>query len=201
MRTVAIMAILILSLITPVYGQNKISPRGNSPVDFFAEEIALTVSDSLSQISGTYYFRNNTSNDKPFTVMFPFYVDTLSAFPDKIRAYIVNNADTNEINIRPIKERGAIVLSIPLVPNGVTSWHLDYSQRIKSHRAVYIITSTAAWKIPLEKATYRFVVPVRFDSVLVWPEADSTRRVGNNIEYISHKTNFMPQRDMEISWK
>jgi hypothetical protein len=201
MRTVAIMAISILSLITSVYGQNKIAPRGNSPVDFFTEEITLSVSDSISQISGIYYFRNNTSNDKPFTAMFPFYVDSLSAFPDKIRAYIVTAGDTAEIDYRPIIERDAIVLQIPLVPNGVTSWHLDYSQRISFHRAVYIITSTAAWKKPLEEATYRFVVPARFDSVLVWPEPDSTKRIGSNIEYISHKTNFMPQRDMEIIWK
>ena len=171
-----------------------------SPVDFFKEEITLTVSDSSSNISGIYYFRNNTSKTGNFTVMFPFYVDSLSLFPDTIAAYYFENADTIPISIRQIPKQEMVVLNIPLKDRGITCWHLDYSQKILSSRAVYIITSTASWGKPLEDAKYRFLVPAKYKNISVWPEADTVINHDSYMEYYSHKVNFMPWRDMEIKW-
>ncbi len=170
------------------------------PVDFFKEEITLTVSESVATVNGVYYFRNNTSRDRPFPVLFPFYTDSVTHFPREINAYIINDNDTLTVNFEPLVGRGAIRMGIPMKPSAVTVWHLDYSQKIESTRARYILTSTSAWKKPLEEATYYFVVPENFDVVSVWPEPDSSG--GDEIKtLLCHKTNFMPKRDMEITWE
>lgn len=176
-------------------------PTGFSrPVDFFKEEIVLTVSDSVATVNGVFYFRNNRDRDRPFPVLFPFYVDSVTHFPHEIKVYIINGNDTLTVNFEPLVERGAIRMGIPMKSNDVTVWHLDYSQKIESPRARYILTSTSAWKKPLEEAAYYFVVPKTFDVVSIWPEPDSSG--GDEIKTLwCHKTDFMPDRDMEIIWE
>jgi len=171
-----------------------------APVDFFKEEITLTVSDSQAAINGIFYFRNNTDRDRPFPIIFPFYVDSLTSYPDKINAYTINDGDTAAIAFEPVVERDCIRMAVPMKPKGVTIWYLDYSQRIEAPRARYILTSTAAWKKPLEEATYYFNLPASFNVISVWPEPDSVR--GEKTKTLRcHKTNFIPERDMEIIWE
>jgi len=171
-----------------------------SPVDFFAEEITMEVNESEVSIGGVYYFRNNTSKDKSFPIIFPFYVDSLTSFPDRIDAYVISGSDTSVINFQSLEERHCIRLGIPMIPDSVTIWHLDYNQKISSRKARYILTSTSAWKKPLEKATYRFIAPKSFDINYAWPEAD-TVITGDKVTLIANRTDFMPPRDMEIIWE
>lgn len=181
--------------------QDKTIPPKASPVDFFREEITLTVSDSVSKISGIYYFRVNVEHNGNMPIIFPFYVDSLSLFPDSMFAYILNGADSTKLEIRPAKMKNAVLIIIPIKSKGITVWHFDYSQKIKSARATYIITSTSAWGKPLDDATYRFMAPAHFSDVQAWPEPDSSTVKGDTREYLAHRTNFMPTHDMVISWK
>ncbi len=193
----------ILFIITLVILDSQIclsQVKHTSPVDFFKEDITLAVSDSSARISGIYYFRHNTEHDTRMPVVFPFYVDSLNPYPDSIAAYMVNGADTIRLDFRNQRERGAIWLAIPLFSNNVTVWHLDYRQKIRDTRAVYILTSTAAWGKPLEDATYKFIVPLSFADVRTWPEADTVLAEGNFREYLAHRTNFMPGQNMEVKW-
>ena len=176
-------------------------PSRQSPVDFFMEDITLTVSDSAAAISSIYYFRNNQDYTGLFPVAFPFYVDSFSLYPDTIAAYTIYDTDTLPISIRRDPARNMAILKIPLKAHRVTCWHLDYQQQIRTTRAVYIITSTASWGKPLEDATYRFIVPFNYNNIVTWPEPDTIIRQDDYFEYISHKTDFMPHRDMEIKWK
>ena len=183
---------------TVLLGQGEDLP--NMQVEFFKEEITMTVTDSTSAISGVYYFRNNTERDKPFSVVFPFYVDAVSHYPHEIRAYTVNDSDTLIIESTPLEDGNAIRLRIPMKPKEVTVWNLDYSQRIEGSHARYILTSTGAWGQPLEEALYRFIIPTDFEIIDIWPRVDKARRVKPNLELWCEKTNFMPSRDMEIFW-
>jgi hypothetical protein len=177
-----------------------ITEKAISPVEFFKEDITLSVDDSIASIRGIYYFRNNTDKDAPFPISFPFYVDSLSLFPHSISAYLLDSLKTVMLNYKIYPKANSIGLAIPLKPRSVTIWHLDYSQRIRSPRATYIITSTASWHKPLEEAIYRFVTPADFDSVSVWPPADSTRDSSGYKIYLCRKQNFLPKKDMEIFW-
>ncbi len=179
-------------------GQGE-NPRKRQ-VEFFKEEITMAVTDSTSSISGVYYFRNNTEKDRPYSVVFPFYVDGVSHYPHEIRAYAVDGDDTLTVETEALEGQNAIRLRIPMKPEAVTIWHLDYTQRIESDYARYILTSTSAWGKPLEEATYRFIIPMDYRIIEIWPQADKARRVKPNLEMWCEKINFMPDQDMRIFW-
>lgn len=189
-------AILLAGVVLPGQGEN---PRSRQ-VEFFKEEITMAITDSTSSISGAYYFRNNTEKDKPYAVVFPFYVDGVSHYPHEIRAYTVDDGDTLVIEPARLEGRNAVRLRIPMRPEDVTIWHLDYTQRIESDYARYILTSTEAWGQPLEEATYRFLIPADYRIIEIWPKVDKARRLESTIEMWCEKINFMPDQDMRIFW-
>lgn len=189
-------AILLAGGVLLGQGEN---PRKRQ-VEFFKEEITMAITDSTSSISGVYYFRNNTEKDKPYAVAFPFYVDGVSHYPHEIRAYTVDGDDTLTIETEALEGRNTIRMRIPLKPNQVTIWYLDYTQRIESEYARYILTSTSAWGQPLEEATYRFIIPMNYGIIETWPRVDKVRKVKPNLEIWCEKINFMPDQDMRIFW-
>lgn len=185
-----------------VYGDDPALPRpsSQSPIEFFQEEIILSVNNSEATINGIYYFRNNTDKDGEFPVLFPFHVDSLSLFPHSIKPYIIDSNKVTELNFQLIRDANSISIAIPLKSHSTTKWYLDYSQVIKAPKARYIVTSTNAWHKPLKEATYRFVVPADYDGVSTWPSADTSYKDGANTVFLSHRLDFLPQKDMEISW-
>lgn len=181
-------------------------PR-SSQVEFFKEDVTMTVTDSTSAVSGVYYFRNNTEKDRPFTVMFPFYVDDAISFPHEIRAYTIDEGDTLAIGTEVLDSLNSVRMSIPMKPKEVTVWYLDYTQRIESDYATYILTTTHAWGKPLQEADFRFIIPTNFSILEIWPKAQGVRRVKGasegepaHLELTSHQTDFMPLQNMKITW-
>jgi hypothetical protein len=198
-----ILSFIFLSILISIstYAQDKMIPHLTSPVDFFKEEITVTIDDSSSSVFGIYYFRNNTERGGKMPIMFPFYVDSASLFPETVFAYTVNGNDTTALDVQDARGQNAVMIEIPMKPNGITIWHLDYSQKILGPKATYILTSTGAWGKPLEDATYRFIIPNDYDSTQTWPEPDSTIIHDSHRELLAHRTNFMPKQNMMIEWK
>jgi len=197
LRIITIGAYLVI-LIGVLLAQDNIKAP---PVDFFQEEITLVVTDSTASVKGIYHFRNNTDRDFDMPVAFPFYTDSLNSFPHFIEAYIEKEDGKQVLPHRQLTKFAGISLKIPLQAGQEMTWNLDYTQKIGSKRAVYIITSTAAWKKPLERATYTFIAPANFADITTWPAPDTSIVINGIRSIISHKQNFMPTRDMEIFWK
>jgi hypothetical protein len=180
----------------------NIIPPETGPVDFFQEEITLTVTDSTTRVEGAYHFRNNRNREMMMPVIFPFYVDSTTLFPQSIEAYYYDSSGSKiPIDFIEMPQRKAIRMKIPVSSNSENTWYLDYEQKIESKKAVYIITSTAAWQKPLEQATYTFVAPSGFKDIRVWPEPDTTYEKDGQIYMQCVKYDFMPSREMQISWK
>lgn len=199
-----IVTILLIIAFDYSYSQEKDTPEQipyKAMVDFFKEEITLKVTDYLVLVEGVYYFLNNTDREMVFPVIFPFYVDSLSLYPHFIDAYIVSENMTAKLEFEHTKSYKGIKLGIPLKPGEVTTWHLDYRQKLKAPQARYILTSTGTWSKPLEEATYYFIVPETFTDVKTWPEADTIYTVDQTRVYKAMRHNFMPTKDMEIFWE
>jgi hypothetical protein len=214
MRPVCSSIILILTIFAICLGQDKsgkntklpqklLLDRNTSekPFDFIAEEITLIVSETSSTVNGVYHFKNNTDKIATFPIVFPFYIDSLTQYPDSIRAFIIVDGDTLNLLQKELPSKDGISLRIPMPDGKLTAWYLNYTQKISGPEARYILTSTTAWGKPLENATYTFWVPESFNSVTVWPEADSVITESPFKKYISHKSNFMPTADMQVRWK
>jgi len=194
---ISLTIVIILLLTNSIMANDNDAPR--RPVDFFAEEITLAVDDGFVTIAGIYHFRNNTAHEGNYPIMFPFYVDSLSSFPDKIEGSLIGT-DTATLNIREMADRNGAMIDIPLMPNAVTIWRLDYRQRITGNSARYILKSTQSWGQPLEEATYKFVIPSHFADVRTWPEADSIAEESGLCKFWAHRKDFMPLEDMTINW-
>jgi hypothetical protein len=195
-------AVLLIVLIFPYcLAQDGVASKHVSPVDFFKEDITLAINDGFAEISGAYYFRNNTERDGRIPIAFPFYVDSLSLYPDEIEAFMIDENDTTCLDYRDSEKQMGIMIGIPLIPGQITIWYLNYRQRILAPKARYILTSTAAWGKPLEEATYCFVVPSSFENIRAWPEPDTVIEEGARREYLARRTDFMPTQNMEIEWK
>jgi hypothetical protein len=170
-------------------------------VEFFKEEITLSVDDSLARVEGIYYFRNSSNKQTSMPVLFPFYVDSLSAYPHRIEAYVLENGKKTALTFKENRQMKSITLMVPIKANSTAAWYLEYEQKLKAKKATYIITSTAMWNKPLEEAAYYFKVPERYRNVVTFPEADTIyNREGFRI-YKSQKYDFMPEQDMKITWQ
>jgi len=191
--------LLFILIVLPsfVWGADRDALK--KPVEFFAEEITLSVDDSSATIEGVYRFRNRTSKQGEYPVVFPFHVDSASTYPDLIEAATLG-PNARPIQVRRNEDRGAAILRVPLMPDTITSWRLRYKQRISGRSARYILTSTQAWGQPLDEATYCIIVPAEFENVKVWPEQDSMAFVGDKVEYWAHEKSFMPDKDMLVTW-
>jgi hypothetical protein len=205
MINIKIIGIFIAAAIGIGFAQNIgniIPAEPKTTAAFYQEEITLTVSDSVSRVEGTYHFRNNTGKAIDMPVIFPFYVDSTTEFPYHIGAFLMDDKGHEQpIKFEELRNHKAIRMRIPLAADGETTWYLNYEQKIRARRAVYIITSTAAWQKPLEQATYTFIAPSSFEDIKVWPEPDTTFEKAGQIYMQCVKYDFMPTREMEISWK
>lgn len=177
------------------------SPDYIPAVEFVKEEITLEVGEGHACVTGIYSFRNNTDRDLQMPVVFPFYVDSLTAFPHHIEAAVITVDGENNLDYKRVPERNLISMHIPMKASGTTNWRLTYQQEIGANRAVYIITTTAAWKKPLKEATYYFIAPDLFSNIKTWPLPDTIYTDGAKKIFKSVRYDFMPQRDMEITWE
>lgn len=174
----------------------------NKPLEFFKEKITMTVDKGEFSISGTYYFRNNTDSDRPMPVVFPFYIDKFTHYPDKIRVFISRNGEPDSlINFEENTDRGSIRMRIPMKAHETTAWHIQYAQKIDRPQATYILKSTQAWGRPLEEALYRIDIPDNIDIDYIWADVDSVSEQDHREILWIHKTEYMPFKDMAIRWK
>jgi hypothetical protein len=205
MKIILITFFLFISITNPGLAQDidNLKPIEREPaVDFFQEEITLTVTDSTMRLDGIYHFRNNTPRNIPLPFSFPFYVDSTISYPHFIEAYMLSDdGEKQRIDISEIRKTNSFRARIPLIAKSEATWQLAYEQKIESKRAVYIITSTAAWKKPLTQATYIFVTPEDFEISFIWPEPDSSFTKDGLVYRQCVKHDFLPSREMEIIWK
>ena len=161
----------------------------------------MEVNDSIATVNGAFYFRNNSDREGYFPLAFPFYIDDFCDYPHYIEVYLLDNDIKVPLDFSRIGDTDKIRFGILLDPHQEIIWHLEYKQKIKSGRAVYILKSTAAWGESLEWATYKFIVPPNFSKLEIWPAPDTSYTEDSNTIYTCKKTNFMPEQDMEIKWE
>ena len=75
-----------------------------------------------------------------------------------------------------------------------------YEQMLLKPNVKYILTTTRAWKRPLERARFTVIVPATFEEVSLSYPPDSVCLRGNRAFYYLYKSNFSPETDLEISW-
>jgi len=203
---IAVTLVMFQKLSRPPQGHDKTmqfslhnlekSTAYTAPVEFVSESIDIVISEGSFAVTGSYTLRWNDRGLSSFPLIYPFPVDCGLSFPDTVS---VTGAGSGEpIPFRENRERGVIAFSVR--PGMSDTFSVIYTQKYVGNSVRYILISTKAWGKALERAAFSVTVPQCFLDVELSYEADSISKDGDSVIYSMIKTDFMPDRDLLVTW-
>ncbi len=183
---------VVAESVTP---QEKLS-RTDRPLDFVSETIDIVVGEGSFTVTGHYRLRFNDPSLRYMPLNYPFPVDAHMHFPERVT--VTGNDSARELPVEEIRELNAVMFTVrPAVSDSFT---VTYTQKTEAARACYILTTTASWGEPLESAVFTVTVPESFRNVELSYKPDRMEKRGDTIVYTIDNTDFMPDRDLVITW-
>jgi hypothetical protein len=166
-------------------------------ISFFAEDLQFFLNDSIFEVDGLYYFRNTTGVYHEQILFYPF-PDT-EEFGEIGFIKIKSAGDTSLIKVTQTN-KGAMFM-VQLEPAEEKIYKINYSQKLRSKKAKYIITTTQKWKSPFDFANYSLCFPatIEMESVSILP--DKTEEKDGKVIYTWKKNNFMPEADFIFEFR
>mgnify|MGYP001819019980 CR=1 FL=1 len=163
--------------------------------DFYREDLFFVLDDNSLHVSGDYYFNNPHEQPIKIALAYPFPQDKVMGKVTNVYSFDKNSIFQEQL-FRYNQRAARIKLFIR--PSKSTILRIGYTQEIHSNKAIYILTTTAAWGKPFQQAYYELHVPfdINIDSLSYTP--DKIQQVGGLYIYIFERNNFMPDRDFEI---
>jgi hypothetical protein len=185
-------AVAVAATGPPALGQ----PPPAFELRFEREYIRVLIQPAGVRVDGTYYFRNESPTAGAVMLFYPFPVDSLHPRPTRIVVYS-ENGDT-----LPFSQPSAdgILFRVDLPAGGMSSARVVYDQPSLDRAACYILTTTSAWRRPLERAEFEISVPsgLRLESMTY--DADEVAEKPTGRVYRFRREKFMPTRDLCVSW-
>lgn len=163
-------------------------------MDFFKEDLSFSLSDSLFEVDGLYYFRNLTPAALNQLLFYPF-PDT-EKYGDIV--YIKINMEGDTVSQLATQTKAGSLFKVSIPPSNEAVYRIRYGQRFKTNEATYIILTTRQWQKPFETADYSLEVSedLRIDHFSIEP--DTLLIIDDSILYRWHRDNFMPEVDFEF---
>jgi len=161
-----------------------------SPVRFCREEVALDVQPGWLRVSANYHFLNPTGQPVTAMMLYPFPLDSNSAWPDSISipGHRFRLADSG------------VTFLMRLRPGAEDSFQASYRQPLRGNSCRYIVTSTKKWRRPIDLARFKVVVPRDLPDVNLNYEPDSITRTDSAVVYWFARQKFYPDKDVVVTW-
>jgi hypothetical protein len=165
------------------------------PIRFRSERIKLFVQEYTLRVEGTYDFANPDSIPHEQALYYPFPLDDLHP---RVTEIVVRSGDST-IPTRRGEDGVGFAVSIPAGDSVAVS--VSYEQLCLDNSGCYILTTTARWKAPLERADFEIHVPNGIGLEWVAYEADTVvARKGSRVYEFSRR-DFQPDRDLCLRWR
>jgi len=162
-------------------------------VRFTEEEINIFVHRNHIEMRGTYIY----SNPLPFPVIqgmsIPLPVDLGHPHPVLLSVCEIY-PESRDIPVRYIL--GKHRFDLKFRPRGEVRVLVRYCQHAPKRNARYILTTTGAWRHPLDRGVYRLFP----GSVKIVSSNYTLKREASDSLFFN-KTSFMPKRDWRFSWE
>ncbi|MBN1572648.1 MAG: hypothetical protein JW984_05555 [Deltaproteobacteria bacterium] len=162
-------------------------------VRFTEEEIDIFVHQDHIEMRGAYIY----SNPLPFPVMqgmsIPLPVDLDHPHPVLLSACEIY-PESRDIPIRYIL--GKHRFDLKFKPRGEVRVLVRYCQHAPKRDARYILTTTGAWRHPLDRGMYRL-----FPGTVKIISSNYTLEGEASDSLFFSQTNFMPKSDWRFSWE
>ena len=158
------------------------------PIDFFEENVVIEISGSGVEVTGQYFFKNLTDQDKRVTFHYPFPVDENHQYPESI---ILDHPYT--------KDTAGIYFDMPIKAQRIDSFKISYYQRTRTHQFTYITTTTKQWNRPIKNARFTIIVPASLQVRFSYSPY-THKKVNDKNVFTVKKTDFFPENDLDIKW-
>lgn len=180
---------MLLVLSTGLLGQN---------IRFDSEVIQVTINGDFCLLTGIYKLvPDDTKIHAGITLKYPFPVGEQQPFPDNISVTNLNLGTPIEFKV----SRDAIIFNIPVDPADTSSFKVQCRQPVYENSFEYILTTTKTWGKPLTSARFRISLPDTLALESISLGYDSVQVVKNVKTYYLDKYNFMPQENLNITWR
>jgi hypothetical protein len=184
-----------LFLIIPVLLFSFISK--SQELEFYGENITFELSDSIFKVTGIYYLCNTGDKKVKQILYYPFPID--SQYYGHVNFIRISNKDSL-INILR-RDKGGMYFGLGIEPYKATECIISYQQKLLNNRVEYILKTTKKWKRPFEIAYYKLIIPDNLKITNISYKPDSILTINNDLIYLWHKKNFMPDRNMIIEFQ
>lgn len=163
-------------------------------VDFYREDLKFTLKPVAFYVDGLYYFNNPGNRQVHMRMSYPFPKDEAFGEVDSVFCHPAGNPEIDRI-LKTENEQTVFELIIP--PKDTSVYRIGYKQSINGNKARYILTTTSSWGKAFDTANYHLLVKgLEVDSLSYIP--DRVKIDDKGVEFLWHKKNFMPARDMII---
>jgi len=172
-----------------------------TPVRFDEERIDVRVEQDLIQVTGLYHYRNQSRLPAVLTLRVPFPVDPEHPRPESFSLSEVNEGGRSVAEV-PLSRRGEEVRFRLLFRPGAAKWiRLDYTQPTRVSNGRYLLTTTRAWRHPIDHAvfTLRLSPGFRLGSSNYALAASPPSPRGE--DYSFSRTDFYPDQDWQFAWE
>ncbi|UCG52668.1 MAG: hypothetical protein JSW58_03715 [Candidatus Latescibacterota bacterium] len=166
-----------------------------SGVVFEREHIKIFVSEGRVRVEGLYVFANHSATMRHEGLFYPFPIDSLHPEIENVTVHIEGDTASHQ------HVEDGIVFVVRVPGHGSAVIEVIYEQTCLDRSACYILTSTAFWDRPLERAGFEIHVPGDFELEWVAYDVDtvSVDRDTRIHEFV--RTDFMPDKDLCFRWR
>ena len=184
----------ILSIMTNLVSWDSLPGQA---LQFYGEKIEVCIQGEYAQVTGEYYFKNNTSRSLHQAMFYPFVINQDLPWPDSISIYLVS--EKKSITYREAK--AGILFMIVVPADSMVIYKVTYRQRTPGRKMEYILTTTQKWGHPLVFAEYNLSLPEEYKLMDISLTPDS-RQVINHKQIIKiNRQNYLPTKNLKLYWE
>ena len=184
----------ILSIMTNLVSWDSLPGQS---LQFYGEKIEFRIQGEYAQVTGEYYFKNNTSRSLHQAMFYPFVINQDLPWPDSISIYLVS--EKKSITYREAK--AGILFMIVVPADSMVIYKVTYRQRTFGRKMEYILTTTQKWGHSLVFAEYSISLPEKFKLLDISLTPDS-RQVINHKQIIKiNRQNYLPTKNLKLYWE
>lgn len=201
-RAVVALAFALALLARPAAaaaGTRGAAPREVAPIEFRSERVKLAIDGDSLTVDGTYRFRVAPGGPRvPIFYPFPREARLGDARMVSLAARAASGA-WQPLAWREAPAGSGVTWLLPDGLGAAPEVRAVYRQGLRGRWARYIVTTTAAWGRPLDRARFEVTLPEGArprDATL----ALHAERIGGRRVWVHEARRFAPERDVDVAW-
>jgi len=165
---------------------------------FWKETIALeVVSPDTLVIKGTYLFTSKSGDAGRYALYYPFPLDSAMDYPSSITV----TSEGGQKVFPFVREKEGVDFTVQVPKAGACTTMVVYKQHVRNCRGKYILLTTHSWGEPLHDSHYSVTIASSLTLTYLSYVCDSIKSGNHGLTYYFYRDNFLPDRDIDVSWK